>query len=492
MMVRKYPVFLYLCALLFVTFDRAAAEELDFRPLTFYLSDDPSILGAGGIDLEKTYSAPSIYHPAALPALPGALSCQYSMENVFHPKEGSWVGTKVGSESSEAAAVIPFDAPIVHKSAIAVLAKKFVFNADVPPDDRPTPFHASQKYEEGAVAFSAAPFSFLKAGIGREAYHDHAGLFSEIVLMPLDGVSLGYRTFKREMTLDASLMQSGHLAEMVLSPINESVRELSVGAAVPNMLDINLSIDTSRHGTGVLEGRVFLTESVDAELRMQKNKSDFIDGVTIDGAPGGHVSGGLKYTLNDLELHARSSETRYTAGIRWSSFELDGAGIASGGALLSFWQNLVAGDRYFNYDFSTRSTQYYIGMENKTTERLTLRGGLQYIEAAMDGNFDNWTPFPLLNIGKLDDQTTYLQYTRAVLGAVTLGLSYRYQDVELTYGFGQLVPLRTEKRPKEATATSGAEEGGAAGGKFHLGQIWDKIKENPGGNIQSVKVTWYF
>jgi hypothetical protein len=474
----------------------ASAAEVEFRPFTYFLSDDPAILGIGGIDPTTAASLPTLYQPTALLDQKRQISYLYSYENDYRPSEGDWAGTRIFSIKSEMTAIVPFEAPVVRKAAIAVNTKDFRFDAAAPSNDgQDNDLHARQDLEAGAVAFSASPYPFLRAGVGREAYRSNAYTFHEVALIPMAGVSFQYRSYRRTMTLESTLSSDLDTAELNLAPFDTQIRAVSVNVAVPETFVMRLESENFHPRNGTFDLRVFLGRSFDAGLHATRIGSEFLDDLAVNGAPGGHISGAFVYEHQDLEVAYHTPATRCIAGMRMSELSVDGAGKADGSSILSFWENLLAGDRYFNYDFAGETKQYYLGIENRTTGRLKLRGGLQYIVVDMDGYFDHWTPFPFINIGKLDEQYTPLEYTKMVLGALTLGFSYRFSDLELTYGVGQLIPIRTVERPGEESIGNVQPDGGGGGdggGRYDLGKIWEKIKENPGGNVQSVKLTWYF
>ncbi|MBI5206651.1 MAG: hypothetical protein HY934_02560, partial [Candidatus Firestonebacteria bacterium] len=118
-------------------------------------------------------------------------------------------------------------------------------------------------------------------------------------------------------------------------------------------------------------------------------------------------------------------------------------------------------------------------------ERLTIRGGLQYIIINPSGNFDHWTPLPFVKIGKLDEENLILDYKKAILGGLNFSMNYRFERFEFIYGIGQLIPIEVEERFKKTAGTPKKH-------KYNLDDLWNDIKNNPGGNNQGLKVILYF
>ncbi|MGA1865726.1 MAG: hypothetical protein ACMUHX_11780, partial [bacterium] len=176
-------------------------------------------------------------------------------------------------------------------------------------------------------------------------------------------------------------------------------------------------------------------------------------------------------------------------------FRSDGAGLVESDAVLSFWENLLAGKRYFNYNMELDSRQYHLGIESKWTKRLTMRTGLQYIEIEPTGVLDNWTPFPFIGIGRLDEQIREFSYYRITLGILALGLSYRVKNLEFSYGLGQYILLSSKKMEDEDIYyehEEGEEEKWYRISWNDIKDAWDKIKDNPGGTLHALEARLYF
>ncbi|MDI6732510.1 MAG: hypothetical protein QME51_04380 [Planctomycetota bacterium] len=465
----------------------AIAKETDLEPLTLYLSDDPSVLGSGGLNRYRQ----KIYHPATLSESKKYLSFLYGNEDVLHLRTGDWQGTSVGSKTNEVSGSIPFELPVLKKSAISFLSKDFASKADVVDNEGGVSFISSQDYKGTVVSFSSNPVPFIKAGIGWEEYVNLSGTsaktspnntFYEVAFTPSDNLSLNYRHFQRQMHIEILLDKSPYRGSFLFQPV-EDVKETAFSFTVPQILQLNLAVENNSSQNINSFIRTNLSESLSLSYHLQRNEFDFFNKILMDGSSKGHIHGTIDYSGNGIEMNFYPSTTRYILGVSQSSFEIDGAGKVIDDSLLNFWQSLLAGERFFNYNLKTHSTQYYLGVENKTTENLVLRGGLQYILTRPDGYLDHWTPFPLLKIGKLDEEILNVGYTKATLGALTLGFGYRVNNIEFSYGLGQIIPIKIEQRD-EAPGIPPTGDGERKG--------WDKDTKNSGGNIQTLQVIFRF
>ena len=145
-----------------------------------------------------------------------------------------------------------------------------------------------------------------------------------------------------------------------------------------------------------------------------------------------------------------------------------------------------------------KSDQYYLGIDKKWSDRLQLRGGLQYILIWPEGDFNNWTPFPFLPIIKLDEQNMEMEYDEIDLAIITGGFSYFIGNIELSYAIGQYIPVETKEKKK---AGAGGGGGGGTSDRDNDGRditledlekLWDKIRSSPGGTLQVLQVKWRF
>ncbi len=469
--------------ILFVSWPHAVLSvESDFKPLSLYLSDDPYILGTGGLDLGDNLLFSDLYRPSSFINRPGHFTLQYKDGNVVHLRRGDWNGSSAEAITKEGSGLLPLTLPFLGRSALAFSYKDFRYIADAQAEDGSS-YRALHDYTAGTVALGVAPFSFLHAGAGRETYRDHDDWFYETALIPAEGMSLNYRCFRREMHLQNAFIKEGDLAELTLDP-SENVREFSLHVAVPGELTSVAVLETGNPENREFLLKIFPTRFSSLKYYLRERELDLFDKIMVNSLPEGHITGNVDYSNKGMELEIYDAATRYVIAVRETSFKMTGSGKISGSSVLSFWEDLLAGDRYYTLNLDLPSLQYNLGVESKTTDKLITRGGLQYIIVKGDGEFRNWTPYPLFNIGRLDEQVFTPEYRKAVLGVVAFGFTYRLNAVEFTYGFGQIIPIKLYKKEDEGS------EGGGGGGRNESTR--DKIKHDPGGNIHSIKAAWYF
>lgn len=466
-------------------------RQNDFSLLNSFLGDSPQALGTGSFD-NSTPVAGDPYHPTAFIGLPQRLSFHYRDENVINKINGDWENTKVGALTRETRGMFSSTLPFLKESAFAFSYKDFAFHADVDTDSRNTMVSAAQVYNSRVISVGSHPFAFLKAGIGLERQAGQDELFYDLALTPGPGLTVGYRRFRRTLVLDNGLFKDGYLA-VYRHEAQEDVKELSLNMAAKDLLEINTVIEsTGKHNNLDLELATFWGEHLIARYKRFNRQTDFFNPIFINNDSGGHLQGRYTYSGQALTCEIPSGPTTYFLGLKESLFKITGAGKVSGAYILDFWQNLLAGDRYFNYALDTRTTQYHFGLENQTTAKLTTRMGLQYLVVKPEGNLDNWTPIPFINVGRLDEDHLGLGYSKFTLGLISFGFSYRLAGLELTYGFGQFIPLQTVKRREPASPAAAEDSGGDSTSLGGTGTLADYIRHIPGGNLQSLTVTWYF
>ncbi len=483
------PVAIFICLSVLYP-HHVLGKEIDFRPLTLYLSDDPYTLGKGEPDIIRYRYHPDLYSPTTLLEQKGHLFLEYQSENVLNIKAVDQDKKDINFTSREVSGLIPLDLPLLKKSAVGFLLKDFEAHGNINDQDQGMFFRSSQEYRLHTIAFSSNPLSFIKAGVGWESYSDRDHIFLEAAVTPLKPISVGYRQYQREMHIDSSLIEDEHLAGFHFRP-SEQVREISLTATAPDIIRLYMAIDDNHPENKEFSINASLGSSLSIGHHLMKRHLDFFNEIIIDDLPNGHNGGTIDYSSNGIEIAFHSSATQYLFGVKKSTFAIDGAGKVTGDSILNFWENLLAGDRFFNYNLRIRSTQYHIGIETRSTERLTLRGGLQYILTTPEGILDHWTPFPFVKIGRLDEEIINLGYEWARIGVLTFGFSYKFSNLELTYGIGQIIPLKVKKE-KEVDGTVAETESSISGGNWDLGNLWETIKENPGGNLQIIRVSWYF
>lgn len=473
----------FLMALSLVYPISALGKELELKPLTLYLSDDPYNLWKDGSVITG-----DIYSPTTLLEKSGQISFQYELENVLNVDDNK-NNIKIGSVTKNFSGMIPFRMPLLKKNTLAFSLRDFDSQGDITDINEGILFRSSQKYRVNTISYSTRPISIIKAGIGWEDYNRNDNLFYEVSFVPIEPVSVNYRKFQRDMQIETSLIKDEHLARINLNP-SEDVGEIFIQANVQDKFRINIAAEDNDYKNVKFSLAASLGSNISAGSSMMRRHHDFLNNIIIDDTESGHISGLIDYSSNSAEIVFNPDNIRYMVGVEESLLNIEGGGKVTGDSILNFWEDMIAGERFFNYNLKIRSTIYHLGVENKTTERLILRGGIQYILTTPEGNLDHWTPFPIIQIGRLDEEIINLDYRWARLGVLAFGFSYRFRAFELAYEFGQIIPLKI-KKVNEIDGVVSETESAIGEGGWDLENIWNFVKDNPGGNLQSIRLTWY-
>jgi hypothetical protein len=486
-----FPIIAYI----FLTLSISSAVEIDFSPLGLYLSRVPEALGTGGIETETRQGAEdNIYHPARLPDRKGILSAGYESEIVWRPVEDDWKGTNAGSTTKRLNGLIPLAAaPIIGDASLSFKLASRDTGADAVYKPNGATFGYSRKYETKTAALGIRPFSMLRVGGGVEIYNDgnKDSPFYEVVFQPAEELFAGYREYQRELRLNSYLYKDGHLATLPFV-YSKGVKEVRMGVVIPDYLSTEIILEEGEPQNREVKLTLHPTKTLSISYIKSDIVMDFDSDINIDGSYGGRNKTFIEQHSEGYGAAIKTaSGMQYLLNIRKSLFDAEGAGKLVNNSVLSFWESLLAGERFFNYGFNMKSAQYHIGVEKPAAKGLTIRGGLQYIVAEPAGQIDHWTPYPTIKIGKLDEEIIGLKYKRAELGVLALGFSYRFGSFEIIYGMGQIVPLKIEKE-KEADGAVTETEYPAGRGEVNLGNLWESIKESPGGNLQLMRIDWHF
>ena len=344
------------------------------------------------------------------------------------------------------------------------------------------------------VSFQAG--DFLSFGGGIEEYNKNRYSFWEAEFRADPVLSFGLRSYQRKFNLDIAV-EKADIKGLVPIEYSENVLEIMTTIKFHELLTAHFVFDKEHMDRENIELSSNITERLSLSYVRQSGSFNYHQDILVDGVDSGHNNGEAVYSLWGAGLEFRRIEgTTYRINVKNLEFSTNGAGLVEADAALGFWENLLAGERFFNYEFRGKSMQYHLGVESRWTDRLTMRGGLQYIEIKPEGSFEHWTPFPLIGIGKLDEERMELPYSKIDLGVLSAGFSYRLKNFEITYGLGQYIPLALEERGESDSNGDGG--GSGSGDKWYsiswddIKKAWDDIKENPGGTLQTLEIKLYF
>lgn len=474
----------------------SSAYEMDTDILNIYLSDDPEKLGAGGVDLHIESGETDLHHPAKLAETNESfISYTFEDENVLNDDDGD---TEIKSRQTTTKGLLNLKVSGKTRAAIA-----FEFY-----DERSSGYTVQRKddfffgykknTESGNVAVAIRPIDSLTIGYGQETYNGNIEGYQEIRLNPSPAFEVGLREFKRDFNLDFALEKDGMRGEIPISH-SEEVQELSIKLNMEEVIKLHAVYDMDRHDRQTFEFSSRISEGLSLTYYENEGGFSFAEDLQVEGVGRGDIHGDAAFSVTGYGLeYERLNGTKYSLGLRELEFNIGGGGIVDAGATFNFWADLLAGDRYYNYNLGLKSDQYYLGIDKKWSDSLQLRGGLQYILIWPEGDFNNWTPFPFLPIIRLDEQNMAMEYDEIDLAIITGGFSYFIGNIELSYAIGQYIPVDTKEKKKAGAGggggggTSDSDNDGRNITLEDLKELWDKIRSSPGGTLQVLQVKWRF
>lgn len=477
----------------------ASAYEMDLDILRLYLSNSPKTLGQGGIDPSVDGGDADLYHPARLVhEKKGYISYVISDENVFNSNENDWERISINARETKLTGIIPH----THDGTIKRSSIGFQFS-----DDTATAhadytrenfqFNYREPITHRVLACAVQAGEFLALGGGLERYDEHTDDFWEVELRADPIFRIDIRDFTREFNLDFTIAEDD-IRGLLPVRYSEDVLEMTMKIKLHSRLSACFVVDAHHVDRKGFRLSSAVTDTLTLTYFRQYGAFRYHQDIYVNGLDSGHNNGDAQYGQWIAGLaFRRDTGTTYHLNVRRLHFDTHSAGLVESDAVLSFWERLLAGKRYFNLDASIDSTQYHLGVEGKWTKRLTVRGGLQYIDMTPQVVLDDWTPIPLILIGKLDEHISSLSYSKITLGVIAAGFTYTIKNLEVTYGIGQYILLSAKERDEDVGGGGGGEGGGEEEEWYKIRwddieEAWNTLRENPGGTLQSLEIRWYF
>ncbi|MGA1824542.1 MAG: hypothetical protein ACMUIP_07730 [bacterium] len=472
----------------------AGAYQMDLAILPLYVSENPEIVGMGGFNLMREGERTDLYHPARLVyEKKNYLSVSYGYENVLNNDGSDWDNILIKSEESKYTGIFN----VVREGMIQkiTLAAQYADDkargdGDYTRDDFKLDYNKTIRRTLVSCGIHAGErFSF---GAGFEEYDNTTSLFWEAELRNPPTFNVGLRNFSREFDLDFTIEKDGTQGRIPLQ-YSEDVFEIMCTLYLHKRLTAHFVIDGKHKHRKKFGLHGMVSGNFSLIYCREYGRFGYHQDIFVNGSESGHNNGDADYSLWSAGMQFKiAQKTIYHVTIKKYDFSSKSAGLVEGDAILDFWENLLAGKRYFNYTIGLDSTQYHIGAESKWTDTLTMRGGLQYIAVKPEGCIDDWTPFPFTGLGRLDEHSKALSYSKITMGVLALGLSYTIKDFEITYGLAQLIPLSKEKKEEEAEISDVEDDGKSTLDWDDVKDVWETIKDNPGGTLHVLEVRWYF
>ncbi|MGA1868008.1 MAG: hypothetical protein ACMUJM_05605 [bacterium] len=477
---------------IFIPTPHASSYQMDLDILTFYVPDNPRRLAQGDNIFAIQCDRVDLYHPARMvQGNKNFLSCTVSYENVLNSDGSEWENIFIKSRESTLQGMIhnKFDG-FIHKFSFGFqyAYDKATGKADYTEDNFELDYGSTIR--RTLLACGIESRTFFSCGGGIEEYDNRTVVFWEAALRKPSIYEIGLRNFSRKFDLDFNIAKEGVEGRIPIK-YSEDVLEIMTKLHFSDKLMVYGVIDRKHDQRRKLGVYAYMTQRCTLAYLRAYGSFDYHQDLYVNGEASGHNNGEADYSLWSAALqYKRSGETTYYFAMKRIDFFSESAGLVETEEIVNFWENLLAGKRYFNYSIGIDSTAYHMGVERKRGNMVTLRGGLQYIEMEPEGLFDNWTPFPFTGLGRLDEYVKELSYTEITFGVIALGFSLRIKSVEVTYGFTQFIPLSMKKRGGEGGESE--EKKGSTLEWEDIEEVWDSIKDTPGGTFHGVEVIWYF
>lgn len=452
------------------------SEIVALQPLTFFYGNDPRSLGLGlPSSLEP---AVNFNDPLSLTTDHSEVSFEYQFENILNDKD-----SKLASHQMAARGILNFNLP--YAGATTAGFHSGDFEADYRFSDQDD-YAVTQKAKDQTASVAIRPSDFLSAGVGVERVDANSNVFFAVETGIPGWLKVKYREFRQQVDLAASVLVDGKEGRFQIKT-DDQVRELTLTAAIKSYATLALAAELNRNNNHAADLNIAPTENVKIAYHYAKHQYDFQDSLWLDGSPQGGIGGTAAADGHTVLFQYQYTDTlALVCAAKQSHYRFDAAGKANGTKLFDFWDSLVIGERKFSADYAVKTTQYALGMEVRNTPAVTLRGGLQYLRLNTRGEFAHWVPIPILGFGKFDAQSIPLPYKGATFAGLSFGVNYQIGAVDISYAVSQLIPLSQRKvtdgqtsEDKPKVDTGNVSEG-----------VSDAIKNNPGGNLHLLRLTW--
>jgi len=451
-------------------------EIVALQPFMFFYANEPRALGLG---LPESFEhAANFSDPVSLSTDRSELGLAYHFENILHDKD-----TKLSGQQLAATGVLNFNLPYAGATTAGLHLGNIESNYCT---SNPDEYTVAQRADAQTISVAMRPYAFLSAGAGVERIDSNNNFFFGVETGIPGWLKLKYREFQQHVDLSAAVIVDSNEGRFRVKT-DDNVRELTLNAAVKSFFSLTLVAELNRDNNRAVDVNIAPSEKLKVAYRFAEHQYSFQDSIMFGGSPQGRIGGTAAAEGRTLLLQYQYSNTvALVSAAKQGRYQFDASGQADGTQLFDFWDALVIGERKFSANYAIETTQYALGIEVRNTPAVTLRGGLQYIRLNTRGEFDHWIPIPILGFGKFDAQAIPLPYTGATLAGLSFGVSYQVGAVDVSYALSQLIPLSQRKvADGQATEDKPKVDTGRVSG-----DLWDGIKNNPGGNLHLLTITW--
>jgi hypothetical protein len=411
----------------------------------------------------------------------------YENQRTLRIYNGRWSGTHAYSERLESSAAAPFSLWGGRLKGDAGAGYGFRSVDIEAKNSREGIFVSGQENVEGGkggVYLNAVDRVALGVALISKNLRGGMEVPIEAEVTALPYLKLGYKRSFAELASDLQLTLSGHQGDLSLENVEE-INELYAVLDYGNRIYVKFANELRQTGNSRMEARInlpaplYLTGSYN-----RRNLAGIDETISVDAKPGGTFHGDFKDSEYRVGAGAALSQRWTVEGnYRHGNFSTEGGGVGSSSAVAGFWPSLLLGNYNYLYSASIATDQYHLGAEYQG-ERFSFGIGCQYLDVRPQAKLDYWRSV-LFGIGHTDAGTMKLKTDRIEMIFFSLGLGYRWSNVSLRYAVGQFIPIAThdtDQQPAQQTSSGGG------GGSDFFSSVADKIKHNPGGNLQRVSL----
>lgn len=456
----------------------ASSEFIAFQPLNLFYAAEPRALGIGlpvAIDPPVNFS-----DPTTLLAQQSSIVLEYQFENILREQD-----TKLASHQVAIEGIYQADVPYVGSTSAGLRFGDFDSEYHFSSHDD---VDITQQADEQTVSLAAQINPFIAVGAGIDRFRaDTRALYTVEARIP-GWLRMKYRDYFESAAMTLRVAVDEHAGSFRIAPENP-VHELTITTGWDGVLGVTLIADLDRENNSAAEISLAPAETLHFSYRYAERHNAFSDVIEIDGTPEGTTAGEMDFERHAVLLHyTHSDRLSLYSSAQWSRYRFSAGGRVRGEPLFFFWEDLVLGERRFAADYTLDVAQFALGTEYHRTPAVTLRGGLQYLRMNAAGDFNHWTPIPLLCFGKFDEEMISLPYKGATYGGISFGISYQFGAMHLSYALSQLLPIERRKATDESTGTDEQTKG--IDGSGVLQDLWNGIRDNPGGNLHLLRLGW--
>ncbi len=426
----------------------ASAETIHLRPLSWLYTDDPQTLALGIPDVLSPSQDPA--DPTLMPRVPSQVRLRALDETAVN--NSSWSSV---SRQGQLDANYRFGETTPHDVWLAATVRGYSSNHHSKGDDD---IEITQNATEQGISVAIQPRPNFTLGGGyvhdRNDTQFQYGVAADI----FDSGRVSFRHYPLRTDLDARFRVDDRTADLNIASDSE-VDQIGVQYEVFNTATIAFRSDLLKRLN--FSGDVTLRAFEDWALvtSWSKDESEVTGRIGIDGTDSGALAGTVLNENKAIAVRYQWSRGTVLLGAASRRLDLAAVGNVEDNTLQDFWTYLLPGKRYFNARYGLRSTERFIAVSHRQSERLELRAGVQHADVTYTSDFQHWTTLPYFPLSKFDLSRSTDSESATVIG-LSLGFRYATPQWEVSY------------------AAAGSASPKAA------------LRRHHGGNVQVIQFVW--